>query len=183
MARIQLNSALKAIQGGIDNWIYRLRGGRVIIGPRVAPADPQSAAQVQARNRFKLAAAYARSTTPDAVYEQAARENGWTPFIVMMADYLRPPEVDLINLSGYHGAIGDPITVGARDDVSVTAVNVAIRNADLSVLEEGAATLVNGMWVYTATTARTSGQTVSIAATAVDRPGHTGTLSETWTMP
>lgn len=183
MARIQLNSALKAIQGGIDNWIYRLRSGRVIISPRVAPADPQSAAQLQARDRFKLAAAYARSTTPDAVYEQAARESGWTPFIVMMADYLRPPQVDTINLSGYHGAAGDAITIGASDDLAVTAVNVAIRNAALSVLEEGAATLLNGMWVYNATTARTSGQTVTITATAVDRPGHTGILSGTWTMP
>lgn len=183
MAKIKLNSALKAIQGGIDNWIYRLRGGRVIISPRVAPTDPQSAAQVQARERFKLAAAYARSTTPDAACEHAVRETGWSPFVVMMADYLRPPQVDLINLTGYHGAVGDPITIGASDDVAVTAVNVAIRNAGLSVLEEGAATLVNGMWVYTATTARTSGQTVSVTATAVDRPGHTGTLSATWTMP
>lgn len=68
--------------------------------------------------------------------------------------------------------------MGAR----LTAVSVAIRAADLSVLEEGAATLTDGAWVYRATTARASGQAVTITATAVDRPGHTGAKTEPWTM-
>jgi hypothetical protein len=62
----------------------------------------------------------------------------------------------------------------------VTAVNIAIRAADLTVLEEGTAVLQFGTWVYTATTARMFGTPVAITATALDRPGNTGTKTETW---
>jgi hypothetical protein len=48
------------------------------------------------------------------------------------------------------------------------------------VLEQGAAALESGIWVYHATTARTPGDPVTIAATAFDRPGNAGTKTEPW---
>jgi hypothetical protein len=103
-----------------------------------------------------------------------------TVFSAAMADYLNPPTVDVVDLVGYHGAPGDSIVVRASDKIGVAAVNVAIRAEDLTVLEEGAATLENGTWVYRATTARAPGQPVTVTATALDRPGRTGSKTETW---
>ena len=62
MAKITLNSALQSIRGSIDNWVYRRTGGRDVIARRpVLQGIAPSAAQVAVRDRFRLAAAYAKT--------------------------------------------------------------------------------------------------------------------------
>jgi hypothetical protein len=59
----------------------------------------------------------------------------------------------------------------------LTAVSVAVTQADGSAVEESAAveTLPNsGRWVYKATAAVPTGSALRIAVTAKDRPGHAG---------
>jgi hypothetical protein len=184
MAKTTLNSALKTISGGIDNWVYRQHAGKTVISPRTAPTGPVTPAQQAVRDRFREAAAYAKSVfaTPAlrSVYEAAAQQMGITMFAAAVADYLNPPEVDDIDLTGYHGSIGDRIIVRASDDIGVTAVSVAIRAEDLTLLEEGAAVLQGGVWVYIATTARPAGQPLTITATAVDHASRTGNKLEIW---
>jgi hypothetical protein len=102
-------------------------------------------------------------------------------FTVIMTDFLKAPVVDAIDLSAYQGRVGDIIRIRTSDYTGVMAVSVAIRGPDLTLREEGAAVLVFGAWIYTATTLRIAGETVTISATAVDRPGHTGVKSESWT--
>lgn len=184
MAKTQLNSALKGISGGIDNWVYRSVGGRTVISRRPTNTGPVSDGQRLVRERFRLAADYARAGSIDpvqqAIYAPVAKEKGLSLFVVMLTDYLKAPVVNAIDLSGYRGRIGDAIRVRASDDVGVTAVNIAIRAEDLTVLEEGSAVLQFGTWVYTATTLRQPLVPVTIAATAVDHPGNTGTKTEAW---
>lgn len=184
MAKTLLNSALKSIRGGLDAWVYRQYGDKLVVSPRPVHGGPPTAAQATHRERFRLAGAYARDTYADparrAPYVAVARERGMPITGLMVTDFLKPPTVDAIDLSGYHGAVNDPIAITATDDVGVTAVTVTIQAADETVLEQGAAALTNGVWVYHATTARTAGQTVTITATAVDRPGHTGEKTESW---
>lgn len=185
MAKTSLNSALKGISGGIDNWVYRDVGGRTVISRRAEHTAEPTAGQLAVRERFRLAADWARAANADpvlqAVYDPIARAKGITRYTVMVTDYLKPPVVNAVDLTGYAGRIGDVIRVRAADDAAVAGVNVAIRAADLSVLEEGAATLQLGTWVYAATTLRAAGVPITITATAADRPGNTGTKTESWT--
>jgi hypothetical protein len=184
MAKTELNSALRGISGGIDNWVYRTVGGRMVISRRPKATGLVTEGQLAVRERFRLGADYARATAADpalkAIYEPIAKEKGVTLFVLLMTDFLRPPVVNALDLAQYEGRIGDPIRVRASDYAAVTEVNIAIRAADLTVLEEGAAVLQFGTWVYTATTARVFGTPVTITATALDRPGNTATKTETW---
>ena len=69
------------------------------------------------------------------------------------------------------------IVVRTSDDIQVAGVNVAIRDQDGAVLEQGAAVKDAGgaTYTYTATTALQAGQAVSIEVTATDLPGNSTT--------
>ena len=71
MAKLTLNSALQGIRGRIDNWVYRKFGDRVIIARRPEFTGPPSPAQVAVRDRFKVAAAYARAVMSDPVLQRS----------------------------------------------------------------------------------------------------------------
>ena len=187
MAKTTLNSALKRISGKIDNWVYRKYGDGVIIARRPESNGPASPAQLAVRERFRLAANYAREILADPVrlpaYAAAARARGLSVFAFIMGDYLRPPVVEALDLAGYHGIVGDLIKVSASDTFRVAAVHIAIRDGDGAVLEEGPATLTDGRWTYTATTGiAPPSETVTIEATATDVPGHTGSQTATTTV-
>ena len=130
------------------------------------------------REQFRAAAAYAKAVFADPVrrppYESAARAKGMSLFAFVMGDFLKPPVVEVIDAAGYHGVVGDLIKITARDDFEVVGVGVVIRDAADAVLEQGPAALVGGQWTYATTVAVAAGETVTIEATATDRPGHTG---------
>lgn len=184
MAKITLNSALHGIRGKIDNWVYRRFGDQMIIGRRPEFSGPASAAQLAVREQFRAAAAYAKAVFADPVrrppYEIAARTKGMSLFAFVMGDFLKPPVVEVIDATGYHGVVGDLLKVSARDDFEVAAVNVVIRDAADVVLEQGPAALVNGLWSYATTVAVPAGDTVTIEAVATDRPGHNGAKIMPW---
>jgi hypothetical protein len=131
MARTERNSALKGISGGIDNWIYRQRNGRTVIASRPTVVGIPTEAQLAVRERFRLAADYARAAVTNpaerAIYAPIAKEKGLSLFTVILTDYLKQPTVSSLDLSGYIGQVGDQIWIRASDDVGVTAVRVAIR--------------------------------------------------------
>ena len=186
MAKSTLNSALRGIHGKIDAWVYRNYGDRTVISRRPEGTDARSPAQLAIRAAFKEAAAYAKAALADpvrrAIYATIAKARGRPLFATALTDYLKPPVVDAIDLGGYHGAAGDPIVVHASDDIEVTAVTVVIRDETDAVLEQGAAVAQDGTWHYTATAAVPPGQSVTIEATATDRPGHAGAKLTTWTQ-
>ncbi len=184
MAKITLNSALQGIRGRIDNWVYRKFGDRMIVARRPEFRGPPSAGQLAVRERFKLAAAYARAALADPVsqtlYQTAAQSKGVPLFAFAMGDFLNAPEVQSIDATGYRGRPGDLIKVSATDDFEVVTVDVVIRNAASVVLEQGPATLIGGQWTYTATTVAAAGETVMIEATAKDHPSHSGSNALPW---
>jgi hypothetical protein len=143
-------------------------------------------AQTAARERFRQATLYGKMVMADAeakaIYEEAAKAKGQPVFSLMVADFFNAPSVDEVDLSKYTGAAGDPIIIRAHDDFDVTAVNVAVAQADGTAVEEGAATETppdSGRWIYTATAAVPTGTAVRITVTATDRPGHAATKTET----
>jgi hypothetical protein len=181
MAKIELNSAIRRITGTMDNWVYRRNGDGVSIAKRPTNTKAPTAAQLAVRELFKAAAAYARSVQEDAIqrprYAEAAKSKGMRAFAFAVADFLNEPKVMAIDTSAYHGAVGGLIKVRAVDDFEVTGVTVVMKDGENAVIQQGAAMLVDGVWQYATTVGIAVGEEVTIEAVAMDRPGHTGSLS------
>ena len=184
MAKAVFNSAL-SISGMVDGFVYRkVRGQVVVSGRPVRDKDAPSAAQTKQRRRFAHANEYAKSVLADpcrrGAYEHLARLLNRRYDRLVASDFLTPPEVEHIELSEYHGQVGDVIRVLAFDDVEVVSVDVALHTAAGALVEKGRAAKEHGVWLYTATAAAPAGETLTITATARDRPGHPGVGSTTY---
>ena len=136
-------------------------------------------AQTAHRERFKLAALYGRVVMADpvkkSVYESRARSKNIPIFALCVGDYLTPPEVKDIDLTGYTGKAGETIRITAVDDFEVIDVDVAITDASEQLVEAGPAMRdpATGGWVYTTSIDVPAGERVSVEVTATNRPGHT----------
>jgi len=178
MAKVALNTALSALRGRVDAWVYRNTDRGLVVAKRPQSTAAPSPAQLAVREQFAAAAAYAKAVLTDPVlgprYTAVAATAGMKPYPFALTDYLTPPTVHAVDAAGYHGAIGDVLKVHASDRFEVTGVTVTIRDGADAVLEQGAAVLTEGLWHRTATTAIAAGTAVKIQAIATDRPGHTG---------
>jgi hypothetical protein len=186
MAKVEINAITSHFQGRLGDIRFRNVLGRKIVAQRRKPsAAPLTETQQQVRERFLLAAAYAKSVLGNPVtrapYAERARLKQQPVAAVAAGDYLRPPEVKSIDTTDYRGRIGDPVKVTALDDFEVVGVGVVIRDAADAIIEQGPAVLSDSLWSYAATVALAAGETVMIEATAKDRPGHAGVKIVTWT--
>jgi hypothetical protein len=184
MARVQLNPVLEQINGQIGDLVFRRYEDKVVLARKASPNRQEATpAQVATRERFRSAAQYGKLIMADpvlkALYATAAKAKKKPIFSVMVADYLHAPIVTAVTLDGYTGVAGGTIIVNASDDFEVTAVTVALANEGGVVLESGTAVVGNGRWTYTTTTNVTPGTTVTVTATALDRPGNSGSSQET----
>lgn len=104
----------------------------------------------------------------------AATTTGITPFNVAMADKMKAPEIQEVNMGAYTGKPGDVIAVKAIDDFRVTQVTVEIQHADGNLVEKGDAILSEtGLeWQYKAVNANNSVQGCKVIARAMDLPGN-----------
>ena len=64
-------------------------------------------------------------------------------FTTAVTDF-NSPKVDSMDIAGYTGKVGETIVVKIFDTFKVTNVAITITQADGTVLESGAATLVKG---------------------------------------
>src|SRR6185503_3841547 len=126
--------------------------------------------QLAQRDAFAEAAAYGRSVlgnpTLRPLYEAVARFVRKPVFAVAIGDYFTPPRVRIINVTGYHGHVGDKILILASDDVDVMSVSVALKEPTGAVIEQGAAIKTGEDWYYTATTVVALGHAIKIDVTA-----------------
>jgi hypothetical protein len=94
MAIVELNPALRQIRGQLAGFVYRIRYGKQTISkPPDMSRVKWSAAQVEHRNRFRRAVAYARAAIAEprvrAMYEQEALQKGKRPFDLAVSDYFK----------------------------------------------------------------------------------------------
>jgi len=61
-----------------------------------------------------------------ALYQVLAESKDMSVFNAAMADFLTLPSIESVGLAGYHGAIGDPIHITARDAFGVVSVQVSV---------------------------------------------------------
>jgi hypothetical protein len=150
--------------------------GTVIQSPPRA-SGKESEAQRAQRRKFQRAILYANAVELDPEMKEAyasKAKKGQTARNVAVADFLRAPDIEAIDLSGYHGKPGDTIRIEVTDDFAVREVRVVIANADGSVVEEGFAKpeATGYEWTYTVTAANdgTDGDRIEIFAS--DTPGN-----------
>lgn len=181
MPKIEMAAPFTHVRGRIGPLTYRKTEHGNVLSQFSARTNAPTAAQLQVREQFRAASAYAKRILADPElgprYALAAAAKGMKPRPFAVRDFFNEPVVQLIDVSEYHGTVGQVIKVQAFDDFEVTGVDVAVLDGENAVIFQGAAVLTNGLWQLAATVGIAVGETVTIKATATDRPGHTGTLS------
>ncbi len=179
MAEAKDNIVTKGFSGTIDRTLtFRQRAGKTFVGKlRRASSLAASEKMLAVRAKFATSIDYAtkaiKVAETKALY-QAGAKAGQSAFNVAVADAFNAPEIGDISTTGYHGAVGDEITVRATDDFKVAAVTVSIHNAAGDLLEQGAAVMQESTidWLYKATAANTAVAGSKITAVASDLPGN-----------
>jgi hypothetical protein len=177
MAKVGNNVLTHGLHGKIgDLIVFRVRNGETIVGAKPEHAGPPTEAMLKHRELFQEAVLYAKSAMADpdkkAAYD-AAKKPGESAYNVAVADFLKAPHIEEIDVSLYAGQPGDKIRVRAVDDFKVAEVTVTVDAADGTPIESGSAVQnTNGLdWTYTATTANTAPNGCKIVVRVSDVPG------------
>lgn len=151
------------------------KGGQTVISttPKFSGDRKFTDAQAAQQQKFGEAVAYARDTsTKEPVYEEKAAGTSKNAFNAATADFLHPPEILEIDLSGYTGKTGEVIRTRVQDDVKVNKVSIVISTDADQLIEQGAAAADTGLWWKYTTTANAPGSNVKVIVHAWDLPGH-----------
>jgi hypothetical protein len=184
MAKAKLNPAFESISGPMDKMtLATTKEGETIMKKKPWRRKPRTANEKKVNQRFTCATAFAKAMVEDSVtksfYESLPRRSFTGAYQVALRDFYHAPVVDAILVEKYTGKLGDIIGVEAHDDSGVNAVTIAVLDMNGGVLEEGPAHCsgANSHWEYAAQRDLAADQTVSIRATATDRPGNIGSKS------
>ena len=180
MAKSLNNIVMHGASGKLGNQIVfrQGKGGQTIIAVKPAAARTFNPTQLTHQEAFRQAIAYAKSAKEDPTYITKAQGTTMSAFNAAVADWFNKPEVLLIDAGDWTGSIGQTIRVKAIDDTLVTNVHVAIVDSvNNTVLEEGDATQIDGLWwSYTTTTQVSIEAQPRIVAAAQDLPGNSTNL-------
>ncbi len=196
MARIEMNPAIETISGGVGKFVYRERAdGSISVGksPRVNRHRVVGPAQAQHRETFKEAIALCNNLQGDpailAMYKQIVARRGPLARLrgTIIGDILKPPIINSLDLSGYHGAMGNTIRVSAEDNMGVAKLTISIEDeAGGQVIETAEKSYTTplvppagAIWAYPTAVPVTAGHTVKVTATAYDLAGNKTEMTQT----
>lgn len=172
MAKSINNIITHGLSGKVgDILIFSQRNGKTIVSKVPQKSNKVTEKQATQRQKFQEAVIYSKGILKDPVakleYEVEAKDRGIQTNSVAIADFLKAPKIEEINLSEYTGKKGDKIKIKAFDDFKVKAVSVKIQNSDGSLVEEGNAMEEGLYWVYTAkeNNAELAGDKITVRAT------------------
>ncbi len=175
MAKVRNNIFVRGLSGSLGEQfvIKQDKAGRTIVSvsPTFDPNRTYSEAQITQQNQFREAAAYAKDAKNEEVYVEKAIGTPMTSSNVAMADWFHAPEILELDVSAWHGEIGQIIRIKAVDDIQVTQVNVIITDGTGVVSEQGQAVRADGLW-WTYTTTAVAVNATRVVVTALDLPGH-----------
>lgn len=187
MARVAKNLVTQGLSGMLGDQVVfsqRRKGKTFMSVAPQSPRGPVTPAQQAHRARFQQAIFYARNAAQDpatkALYAPKAKEEEITVFNVIVADFMKAPDIKALDLTDYLGRVGDPIRIVVEDDFAVERVVVTIENSDGSLVEEGEAVQQPNPaeWVYVATVVNVNLIGDKLTVTANDRPGNTDTETQ-----
>ena len=177
MAVVKKNVVIEGISGSLgDQLVIRIgKGGQTIISTKPKFADNREFTEAQTAHmqQFSEAVAYAKdAANKEPLYAAKAEGTSKSAFNVATADFMHPPEILDVDISGYTGKTGETIRAKVQDDVKVNKVSVVIADAQDQLIEQGAATLDAGLWWKYVTTTNAPSADVKIVVHAWDLPGH-----------
>ena len=178
MAKVKYNVVTHGISGKIGDLLqFRQRHGKTIISKIASRSGTVTPAQQNVRDRFRLAAAYAKSAMGDPELRNlySSRAVGdISAFNVALKDFFDPPVITDVNTDSYSGQVGNTIRITAVDDTKVTQVKVQLFDSDEGLMEEGVATRFGETddWVYTATVFIPAAAMGKLVIEASDLPGN-----------
>ena len=179
MAKIRKNIIIQGFSGTLGDQlvIKQDKAGRTILAvpPTFDPDRTFSEAQLDRQEKFRDASTYAKDAKTQAVYVEKAEGTPMNAYNVAMADWFHAPEVQEIDMDGFHGAVGDLIRIRAVDDVQVSMVTVLITDEGGAVLEQGSAVSEGSGWWHYVTQTAISGSP-RVVASARDLPGNVAQL-------
>ena len=179
MAILKPNPLIGALEGAVGDLVFaKTKDGRVRVQHRPIRKAPfrsgELLRQACIRGGNEYVARVRRQPDQYAVYQNAARITGKRACDLARSDFLCPPAVGDIDVSGYNGTPGQSIAVQATDDFGVVSVSVVISDVAGVVIEQGPAELdeTTDRWRYTTTVPVATGQTIVVHVSAADRPGN-----------
>ena len=174
------NVLTHGLSGMLGNVIvFRQKGTQTIVA--VAPIKRKNAtpsgAQVKVRDRFRLAADFAKAAIRDPALKRQYADKAspdQTAYNIALADYFKAPEILSLGSDQYTGKVGDIISSSVSDTLEAKSVQVRIEKADGTLIEQGAAMVRQDKlhWDYTATQANAPVTGSKITVTATDIPGN-----------
>jgi hypothetical protein len=184
MAKQKGNVVTHGTSGKVGNLlVFRQTAGGTVVQSVPRMSGKVSEAQLAHRRKFQRAVLYSRSIASDPALEAAyaaKAKPGQEARHVAVADFFHAPDIDVIDVSAYHGQPGDVIRIEVTDDFAVREVKVVITNADGSPVEEGYAQqeAVGYEWTYKATATNNSPDGDRIEIYASDTPGNISLKTE-----
>ena len=186
MAKQKNNVVTHGLSGTVGGMlVFRQTATGTVIQSFPRMSDKATEAQKAQRSKFQRAVLYGKAMLADPVrreeYEAAAHRKKRTPFNVAVADFLLAPDIEVIDVSGYHGIPGDVIRIEATDDFMVKEVRVIISDYAGNVIEEGNAQpgAWSVEWIYTAVADNPNPAGDRIEVYASDMPGSITKAEET----
>ena len=180
MAQSINNILTKGLSGMVGGQIvFRSWKGKTFVS--VAPKKPkkQSLLQKENRSRFRMATAFAKRMMKDpakkieykALADKMNLPNAYTAAIT---EYMRKPEINEVDTTGYSGKEKEEIKVSAtKKGFELQEVEVVIIDKDGVIIENGKASLGSDLiWTYRTTSAMEEKEGVQFLIKARDRTGN-----------
>jgi hypothetical protein len=185
MSEVNLNPTVDGYRGSIGRLVFKRYKGRTIVARKPVRTKEPSPAELAQRERFRDAVSYAKSVLADPAllqfYKPIAMQRNLSVYTVAMGDYLKVPTIEPLDLSSYKGRVGDPISLRAKDDIGLAALDVKLVSGQGALIEQGAAVETgagSGKWIYTATAPVALGADIFVEVTGVDHAGNRVKFSE-----
>ena len=158
--------------------VYRQFRGQTLLCNR--PEKPRCITPHQQRMkaRFLEAVAFAKRQIADpvtkALYQPDADSKFTSAYAAALADYLKRPVIDDVDVSGYKGKEGDAIIVKASDIANTLTVMVSVRDKNGVVIEQGEASpaIRKPVYVFRSSKQKDSIKGCTICVNVKDRPGN-----------
>lgn len=159
--------------------VFKQRAGKTIVANRPAKSSKApSAAMLGIRERFRRAAAYAKSVMGNLLLKAeyaATAKSDQSAFNMAFIDYQKAPEIEAEpDFSTYTGGLGQTLKVSVVDDFKVESVRFTIKDAEGGVVESGLAVQTPNQldWIYTTTVVNADLLNGKVEVRAWDLPGN-----------
>ncbi len=180
MAKVENSPGAGGFRGKLGNLVYRKLYGELVVSR--APDFSNRVLTLKQRTenaKLRLAGAAWKESPPEvqALFKARARELNKPPFALFFKNFKEPPVIGEIDLSQYHGQVGQPIRIRASDLVQVARVEVSIRQAAGPPLESGLAAASGAeadLWIYQSTVAIVAPAGLIVEAIAFNCAGRRG---------